>query len=352
MATPSTTSPGYVVVRLVPNSAVDGPTFSTYLDGLQLQLFEADTPAGQESIALSETVYCSPIVVYQAGQYGSSEPYLTTVSLPTSAPTPFASTNNYGNTLKFNSTDGIPIGASLFFPNLSDNLGFTPNNPTVIKVDETTVTLQSGTSSTSHFTTYVPAGTIASFLGQSPVSDPWSPSSTPFTFTLAASNLGTPLDPNAPTGSPPQVFTFQSVNGITVGMSVSGTDVQTGTTVEEVDSDNSTATLSLPLSAIPSSNPSLTFTLNPPYIAYAPTPDSSTTTSQLTVASVSGITVGMAVSATGYLPSGTTVTGVDPDSLTIFLESVPKAYAVVRLRGRLYLNQSRYFAPVSRRSIN
>ena len=29
-----------------------------------------------------------------------------------------------------------------------------------------------------------------------------------------------------------------------------------------------------------------------------------------------------------------------------------KPYAVVRLRGRLYRNQSRYFAPVSRRSIN
>ena len=29
-----------------------------------------------------------------------------------------------------------------------------------------------------------------------------------------------------------------------------------------------------------------------------------------------------------------------------------KPYAVVRLRGRLYRNRSRYFAPVSRRSIN
>ena len=35
-----------------------------------------------------------------------------------------------------------------------------------------------------------------------------------------------------------------------------------------------------------------------------------------------------------------------------FSESVPKAYVVVRLRGRLYRNRSRYFAPVSRRSIN
>ena len=38
--------------------------------------------------------------------------------------------------------------------------------------------------------------------------------------------------------------------------------------------------------------------------------------------------------------------------LLLLLESVPKAYAVVRLRGRLYRNRSRYFAPVSRRSIN
>ena len=36
-----------------------------------------------------------------------------------------------------------------------------------------------------------------------------------------------------------------------------------------------------------------------------------------------------------------------------FTESLfQKPYAVVRLRGRLYRNRSRYFAPVSRRSIN
>ena len=37
----------------------------------------------------------------------------------------------------------------------------------------------------------------------------------------------------------------------------------------------------------------------------------------------------------------------------LFTESLfQKPYAVVRLRGRLYRNRSRYFAPVSRRSIN
>ena len=38
----------------------------------------------------------------------------------------------------------------------------------------------------------------------------------------------------------------------------------------------------------------------------------------------------------------------DPRTQSLF----QKSYAVVRLRGRLYRNRSRYFAPVSRRSIN
>ena len=40
------------------------------------------------------------------------------------------------------------------------------------------------------------------------------------------------------------------------------------------------------------------------------------------------------------------------DGATIIQSLFQKPYAVVRLRGRLYRNRSRYFAPVSRRSIN
>ena len=49
--------------------------------------------------------------------------------------------------------------------------------------------------------------------------------------------------------------------------------------------------------------------------------------------------------AIGYMQSG--------DSTAVISKSLfQKPYAVVRLRGRLYRNRSRYFAPVSRRSIN
>jgi len=46
----------YLVVRLVPEAPIDGATFTTYLDGLQLQVFDAylGTP-------LSDLVYSSPL---------------------------------------------------------------------------------------------------------------------------------------------------------------------------------------------------------------------------------------------------------------------------------------------------
>jgi hypothetical protein len=49
----------YIVVRLVPDSPVDGATFGSYLDGLQIKIYPAEAPQtaatllGSTQIALS-----------------------------------------------------------------------------------------------------------------------------------------------------------------------------------------------------------------------------------------------------------------------------------------------------------
>lgn len=50
----------YLVVRLVPEAPIDGATFITYLDGLQLQVFDAFT-----GTPLSDIVYSSPLSFFQ-----------------------------------------------------------------------------------------------------------------------------------------------------------------------------------------------------------------------------------------------------------------------------------------------
>ena len=95
----------YIVIRLVPESPVDGGTFGTYLNGLQLQVLDANT-----GDALSDFAYSSPLILF--GWPGLPGLY-SVVSEPTSASTQFAS-GNYGKKLTFNSTDGISMRSCVF----------------------------------------------------------------------------------------------------------------------------------------------------------------------------------------------------------------------------------------------
>ena len=66
--------PPYIVIRLVPQSPVDGATFGTYLDGLALQVFDANTLAPRSNIA-----YASPMILFQSpGASGN----FSTISVP------------------------------------------------------------------------------------------------------------------------------------------------------------------------------------------------------------------------------------------------------------------------------
>src|SRR5215469_6956187 len=95
---------GYLVVRLVPESPVDGATFTTYLDNLQLQAFDAYT-----GNPVSNFVYSSP---YTLTQWPTLSGYLSLASVVTSDDTKYQTgPQNYGSTLTFKSTEGIQLGA-------------------------------------------------------------------------------------------------------------------------------------------------------------------------------------------------------------------------------------------------
>ena len=316
------TSPGYFVIRLVPTAAVDGPTFATYLDGLQLQIFQADTPAGEPQ-PLTDIVYYSPLVVYQFPEFGTSVPPYTTVSLPTTAATQYdKATKKYGKTLAFNSTDGISVGSYLF--SADPNSPFAPTNPPtaplqVVDVQETLVTFQA------ELPNYARKGTIASFINTSNDSNPWIPSNPAPSFSLTPTGPATPEDPATATSSNPLlVIPFASTAGVTVGMAVSASDnsVPAGTTVSEVDSTKSTVTLSTPLSSQLATGASITFTLSPPFVSFSLTPKSAATVSQLVFASTTGVTVGMTVtSSDSSVAAGTTVAAVNNKTGTVTLSS-------------------------------
>ena len=263
----------FIVVRLVPESPVDGGTFSTYLDDLRLQVFDA-----YSGDPLSSFVYSSPYVLTQAG--GLFGGWISVVSITTSAPTPFVATNNYGKTLTFESTDGIPEGSWVFS---EDQTTVAPGaGMQVTQVTGTTVQLNNT------LTNHVPAGTVVTFIAQSQSGDP--NSATPFSFNLTTSNTQT-VDGLG-------VLTFTDASGITVGMQVGGAFVAAGTIVAEVDISTNIVTLSKGFSGTPPTATPVTFTLNPPFANFSLTPVSGTPTAhptKLKFSNTSGIAVGMTV---------------------------------------------------------
>ena len=309
----------YLVIRLVPDSPVDGATFATYLDGLQLQVIDAYTGA-----PLSDFVYYSPLTVFDnppgSGAYGAG------VTASTSTSTAYDSTNkNYGNTLSFDSTLGISVG-SWVFTNDSGSTIPSSSHLTVVDVTITAVTLNNNLSSN------VPAGTAVSFAPPMNYNIVTNSVPTAPTFQINTNGAATDLNGNPPTsGDPAMVLPLVSTNGVLVGMGVTtGAGIAPGTTVAAV---NASGALSIPVPSItlsqgattpPPINTPITFTWSPPYVQLTLTPASSTsssTSSQLTFSSGSnaqGVAYGMTLSPIpGVISPGTIVTEATTTIVTV-----------------------------------
>jgi len=303
----------HIVIRLVPQSPVDGATFGTYLDGLALQVFDAYTQAPRSDIA-----YASPLILSQPpGATGN----IAAVSVPTAEPTSYDKGNdNYGSTLKFNSTDGISVGMFVFS---ADKTTIAPNsNMYVTDVTEATSTAPGIVNVKGKFAQYVAAGTVVSFLGQLPSGSQLS--NTGYSFPLSTSGPATSI------GDELLVLHFADASGVTVGMGVSEPSVAPGitpsvapgTSVAEVSpARNPTdVVVSQALSGTPAS---VIFTLNPPFASFDLTPKSATlTTLTFDTDGTKGIATGMTLSpdpdpVNGRIAPGTRVTKVDSTTVTL-----------------------------------
>ena len=291
----------YLVVRLVPEAPTDGATFSTYLEGLQLQVFDAFTGA-----PLSDLAYSSPLSFYQWPLL--SDP-LYTVSSPVSSPADYdTAKSDYGSTLNFDSTQGISVGAYV----MSADQTTIPGSAgiTVAAVTAEQVTLSGG------LPNYVPSGTVVTFIGVWPNNNPYGTSASAPSFTLPTHGAATTLDgATASATDLPSVLTFLNTVGVTVGMNVAAqaTFIAAGTTVAEVTATTVTVAPPLISTATPAT---VTFSLNEPY-AYLELKETASTKTTLTFASTNGIAVGMALTPQTGIPAGVVVTAVTATEVTI-----------------------------------
>ena len=306
----------YLVIRLVPDAAVDGPTFATYLDGLRLQAVDAYSGA-----PLSDYAYASPLAISQeTGGYGAVVSVLSSIS------TAFVAANNYGKTLTFEAADAISIGSYVF---TNDSAKTIPpgSNLTVVAATATTVTLSG------NLPNYVPAGTVVSFAPQTLGTVVTGSSATAPTFNISTNKPATGINGKTPTSAAEAlVLPVPSVAGILVGMAVTSTAgiIAANTTVAAVNPASPSSSiptpsiiLSLAPTAVPPAGTPLTLTWSPPYVSLALTPTSvttSATSTKLTFGSGSGaqgISVGMTLTPGGVIAPGTTVTAATKTTVTV-----------------------------------
>ncbi len=284
----------YVVIRLVPESPIDGATFATYLDGLTLQVLDADGDP------VSGLAYASPLTVFQWA-IGSAAYSSSTSAITVAPPTKYVSAGDYGKTLTLASTDGISVGSYI---GSADQTTIPFGTLTVAEVTANTVVL-SGTLSN-----YVPAGTVVSFIGQAG-SDGLG-SAPGASFSLDTTSAATTDADGQP------VLHFADTTGVLLEMEVSGSSIASGTIVTAVTP--TTVTVSLAMSGSPAS---VTFALQPPYVSFNATPSSGTPTAHPSTldfpsGKTAGIAVGMILSPVhDLIAPGTTVTGATTTKVTL-----------------------------------
>ena len=182
-----------------------------------------------------------------------------------------------------------------------------------------TVTLRTGNAAGA-LQRYVPAGTVVTFIG--PALGPAAAPPAPFTLTTIAPASALPGAP----ANQRRVLHFQSpdVLGIAVGTGVSGAFVVAGTTVALIRTASGSTTSDVILSqALTGSPASVTFTMQPPFVALTRRPISGTPAAaqdKLTFAAgqTDGIAAGMILEPVANLIApGTVITAVTSTEISL-----------------------------------
>jgi hypothetical protein len=199
-------------------------------------------------------------------------------------------------------------------------------NYQITAVTETTVTLNQTLG------TYVPTGTVVSFIGNAFTDNATSPSPNAAQFSLATTAAaqtanGKPADST----NPLILLPFAGTAGVSVGMLVTGADIAAGTTVTEVTPTS--VTLSTALAISPAVGSAIDFAMNTPFASLTLTPTGSTPNpGQLTFNSAAGVAYGMTLNPVpGAIAPGTTVASADNTTVTLnqpLLATLPAGQSV------------------------
>jgi hypothetical protein len=221
-------SSDFLVIRIHPDSPVDGGTFSTYLDGLQIKVFLAGTTTLLGETKINSTTLNLVEVPWIPGTYVAS------VSKRVEAPTP-GSGSDYGKTLKVTDGAGIAFGSlvtcpadSKMFPGNASVTDIPPaSNPTALTLSQSIQDFAAQDTLVTFYFAYGP-GSVDS---NSPSINPtWTGSDPSFQFDLKVKGAVS----NSPT------VNFEHSDGVAVGMTMtSGAGVPANTTVIAVPNGTS-----------------------------------------------------------------------------------------------------------------
>jgi hypothetical protein len=244
-------SSSFLVIRIHPDSPVDAGTFGTYLDGLQIQAYQAGEPQTPATL-LGETAVASPPVTLVQLPW-EPDTYIESVLKLVEQGTKQVSANNYGTQLVFADATDISVGSVVTASDTSVFAG----NTTV-----TNISAPSGSPPTQTVTLsqpiqkFVAAGTVVTFYfiygpggpGSISINPNWGGANPAFSFQLKtkakANNTAT--------------VSFANAAGVSVGMQVSAAGVPAGTSV--TGSTATSVTLSNPVTL--ANNTLVTFTEN------------------------------------------------------------------------------------------
>jgi hypothetical protein len=222
----------FLVIRIHPDSPVDGGTFSTYLDGLQIKVFLAGTTTLLGETKINSTSLNLVQVPWMPGTYVAS------VSKRVEAPTPGSGTD-YGKILKVTDGSGIAFGSlvtcpadSKMFPSNSSVTNIpVASNPTPLTLSQSIHDFAAQDTLVTFFFAYGPGSADSNAPSINPT---WTGSDPSFQFDLKVKGKVT----NSST------VNFDHSDGIAVGMTMtSGSGVPANTTVIAVP-DGTSITLS------------------------------------------------------------------------------------------------------------
>ncbi len=215
-------SSSFLVIRIHPDSPVDGGTFGTYLDGLQIQVYPADEPQTAAHLLGETPVALAPLtltpVPLALGTYVAAVTKLVTTQ------TAEVATNDFGKKLVFANADGIAVGAVITTivgsgatnPFQGDTV-VTDITPATNPPTSQTVTLSKSIQAS------VAAGTVVTFFSKyTGIAPTWGSANPSFSIQQKTSAKATNTN----------TVSFTSIDGVSVGMQVSAASgVPAGTEV-------------------------------------------------------------------------------------------------------------------------